>query len=65
MDRMAACMIVQDLTLGHNSHPAVLHRDVIVWAGDHLPAGTIYIPSISAGTRGCSPRVWRISHRTA
>ncbi|RWM18577.1 MAG: hypothetical protein E5X53_05925 [Mesorhizobium sp.] len=62
---MAACVIVQNLTLGHNSHSAVHHRDGIVRPGDHLPAGTIYIPSISAGTRGCSPRVRHISHRTA
>ncbi|SJM32795.1 hypothetical protein BQ8482_310116 [Mesorhizobium delmotii] len=62
---MAACVIFQDLTLGYNSHPAVHHLDGIVRSGDHLSAGTIYVSSISAGTRGCSPRVRHISHRTA
>lgn len=44
---MAACVIFQDLTLGHNSHPAVHHLDGIVRPGNHLSACTIYFfPSL-------------------
>jgi hypothetical protein len=66
IDRMAACVIfqdltLQDLTLGHNSHPAASMGT----ARRSLSAGTNHIALYFCRTRGCSPRVRRISHRTA
>jgi hypothetical protein len=71
IDRMAACVIfqdptlqdltLQDLTLGHNSHPAASMGT----ARRSLSAGTNHIAFYFCRTRGCSPRVRRICHRTA